>query len=189
MEGEEGPVAEMEALVRRLRLHHPAPSPVRALRGGDPRSRRRRRRAVPATEGRRAGLPLPGRRRRAPRHTHQALLLPLDGSRWKLRSRGTRWRRRGTSVPPGERCGGGGPRGGAGELHPQGERHGDSTGELQPQGERCGGGAGELRPQGDRRSGPATAVAARSGGGAASRWWGGGAAARRRLFFSLFFII
>ncbi|KAG2618351.1 hypothetical protein PVAP13_3NG079534, partial [Panicum virgatum] len=48
-------------------------------------------------------------------------------------------------------CGGGGPRGGAGELHPLGERHGDSTGELQPQGERCGGGAGELRPQGDRR--------------------------------------
>jgi len=27
MEGEEGPVAEMEALVRRLRLHRPAPSP------------------------------------------------------------------------------------------------------------------------------------------------------------------
>ena len=94
---------------------------------------------------------------------------------------------RGTSVPPGERCGGGGPRGGAGELHPQGERHGDSTGELQPQGKQCGGGAGELRPQGDRRSGPATAVVARSGGGAASRWWGGGAAARHRVVFFLFF--
>ena len=58
------------------------PIPVRALRGGGPRSRRRRRRAVPATEERRAGLPLPGRRRRAPRHTHQALLLPLHALRW-----------------------------------------------------------------------------------------------------------